>query len=182
METGLRKGEAAALQWPDVDFDQRVLHISKTLDFKEKTKEKLFGDTKNYNSRRSITISQLLVQSLQSHIQYQNQNKLILNDEYHHDLNLVLYRDDGNFIPSSSLFNAFSRVLKRIDHPPLPIHSLRHTHAVLQLESGADMKYVQERLGHGSIQITSDIYMYISKKLEQKQMDRFEEFTRGMFD
>ncbi|WP_418888916.1 tyrosine-type recombinase/integrase [Paenibacillus apiarius] len=75
---------------------------------------------------------------------WQNQNKLALINAYHHDLNLVLCREDGNFMPKSSLFNAFSRILKRAGLPPLPIHSLRHTHAVILLESGADMKYVQE--------------------------------------
>ncbi|GLO66296.1 hypothetical protein MACH08_20800 [Oceanobacillus kimchii] len=50
-------------------------------------------------------------------------------------------------MPKSSLFNAFTRILKRAKLKPIPIHSLRHTHAVLQLEAGADMKYIQERLG-----------------------------------
>lgn len=54
-------------------------------------------------------------------------------------------------------------------HPfsKIPIHSLRHTHADLLLEASADMKYVQERLGHVSIQITSDVYAHISKKIEK---------------
>ncbi len=71
-------------------------------------------------------------------------------------------------MPKSSLFNAFSRILKRAELPPLPIHSLRHTHAVLQFEAGADMKYLQERLGHGSYEITVDVYSHVSKKMEEK--------------
>nr|WP_309473843.1 tyrosine-type recombinase/integrase [Paenibacillus thiaminolyticus] len=112
----------------------------------------------------------------------QNQNKLVLNDAYHHDLNLVLCREDGNFMPKSSLFNAFSRILNRAGLPPLPIHSLRHTHAVILLESGADMKYVQERLGHGSIQITSDVYAHVSKKLEATNMDKFENHLKNILE
>nr|WP_262384927.1 tyrosine-type recombinase/integrase [Paenibacillus terrae] len=65
--------------------------------------------------------------------------------------------------------------------PPLPIHSLRHTHTVLQLEAGAEMKYVQERLGHGSIQITSDIFANISKKIEMNNMEKYESFTEKLF-
>lgn len=60
IETGLRKGEAAALRWPDINFKDQTITVSKTLDFKEKAKDKLFGDTKNYNSRRTITISKSL--------------------------------------------------------------------------------------------------------------------------
>ncbi|MEN1985970.1 tyrosine-type recombinase/integrase [Paenibacillus sp. ES5-4] len=84
-------------------------------------------------------------------------------------------------MPKSSLFNAFSRILQRSDLPSLPIHSLRHTCAVLLLEAEADMKFVQEQLGHGSIQITSDVYAHISSKIQTNNMDKFEKFTKGIF-
>ncbi|MEK4535606.1 tyrosine-type recombinase/integrase [Peribacillus sp. FSL K6-1552] len=60
-------------------------------------------------------------------------------------------------MPKTSLFNSFARILKKAGIPPLPIHSTRHTRAVLQLEAGASMKYIQERLGHCSMQITADV-------------------------
>jgi integrase len=182
IETGMRKGEAAALQWSDIDFEEQKLHITKTLYFKAKTKEELFGETKTYRSTRTITISQPLIQALQHQINHQTQHKLILNEHYHHDLNLVLCRDDGNFMPNSSLFNAFACILARAGLPSLPIHSLRHTHAVLQLESGADMKYVQERLGHGSMAITADVYAHISKRMEETQKSRFEDYMKNLLD
>lgn len=181
IETGLRKGEAAAIQWSDIDFKEQTIRITKTLDFKEQTKDKLFGNTKNYNSKRLIKISQSLTRVLQEHAKHQNQNKLALGELYHHDLNLVLCRQNGNYMPKSSLFNAFKKILSRIDHPQLPIHSLRHTHVVLQMEAGADLKYIQERLGHGGIDITADVYAHLSKKLEEQQMNRFEEYTKDIF-
>lgn len=90
--------------------------------------------------------------------------------------NLVFCRNDGNYMPKSTLFNAFERILKRAGLPKLPIHSLRHTHAVLLLEAKADMKFIQERLGHGSMQITSDIYSHVSKKMDKKNTARFDEY------
>nr|WP_231952731.1 tyrosine-type recombinase/integrase [Paenibacillus sp. AD87] len=60
------------------------------------------------------------------------------------------------------------------------MHSLRHTCAVLMLEAGADIKFVQEQLGHGSVQITSDIYAHISKKLEQLIIDRYEQYISSI--
>lgn len=182
IDTGMRKGEAAALQWSDIDLKEKTITINKTLDFSAKNDEELFGDTKTYNSKRVISISQILANDLHFHKKYQNQNKIALNDIYHHSLNLVLCRNDGNFMPKSSLFNAFSRILKKADLPPLPIHSLRHTHAVVQLEAGADMKYVQERLGHGSIQVTSDVYAHISKKIEKDTMDKYETYMKNILE
>lgn len=184
IETGMRKGEAAAIQWTDVDLKEKTININKSLDFKEasKSSDKMFGDTKNFNSKRIITISQSLANDLHFHKKYQNQNKLALKENYHHDLNLVLCRNDGNYMPKSSLFNSFARILKKSGLPSLPIHSTRHTHAVLQLEAGADMKYVQERLGHGSMQITSDIYSHISKKIEKDTMNKFEEYMKNVIE
>jgi integrase len=184
IETGMRKGEAAALQWSDVDLKEKTIDINKSLDFQEASKDKeyIFGDVKTYHSKRIITISQSLANDLNFHKKYQNQNKTALNVSYHFDLNLVLCRNDGNYMPKSSLFNSFSRILKKCGLPSLPIHSLRHTHAVLQLEAGADMKYIQERLGHGSIQITSDVYSHISKKIEKKRMNQFEEYMKNVLE
>lgn len=182
LETGMRKGEAAALKWTDIDFKNKTISINETLDFTAKDKRELFGDTKTFRSTRIISMSQSLINDLRYHMNWQNQNKLVLKEAYHHDLNLVLCREDGNFMPKSSLFNAFSRILKRAGLQPLPIHSLRHTHAVILLESGADMKYVQERLGHGSIQITSDVYAHVSKKLETMNMDKFENHLKNILE
>lgn len=180
IHTGMRKGEAAALQWTDINFKEQTITINKTLDFNDP--DDLFGETKTGNSERIMQISKDLVNDLRAHASWQNQNKLNLNERYRHDLNLVLCRIDGNIMPRATLFNAFSRILKRADLPSLPIHSLRHTHAVLLLEAGAEMKYVQERLGHGSIQITSDIYAHISKKLEKRSMDNYESYTQNIFN
>ncbi|MFJ7748275.1 hypothetical protein [Peribacillus sp. NPDC097295] len=44
------------------------------------------------------------------------------------------------------------------------------------------MKYVQERLGHGSMQITSDVYSHISKKLEKDAMNKFEEHMKNVLE
>ncbi|AWC33297.1 tyrosine-type recombinase/integrase [Bacillus cytotoxicus] len=184
IETGMRKGEAAALQWTDIDLKERTININKSLDFQvaARNPDMMFGDTKNYNSKRIITISQGLANDLLFHKKYQNQNKVALNDSYHFDLNLVFCRNDGNYMPKSSLFNSFSRILKKANLPSLPIHSLRHTHAVLQLEAGVSMKYLQERLGHGSVQITSDVYSHISKKIDRDAMNKFEEHMQNILE
>ncbi|MED1801836.1 site-specific integrase [Brevibacillus porteri] len=182
IETGMRKGEAAALQWTDIDFKQFTISINKTLDFQAKSKDEFFGDTKTFNSNRTVKISQSLINDLKHHLSYQNKNKLGFGELYHHDINLVLCRKDGNFIPKSSLFNAFSRTLKKVNIPSMPIHSLRHTHAVLLMETGADMKYIQERLGHGSMQITADVYAHVSKKIESDNMKKFEDHMQKIYE
>ena len=85
-------------------------------------------------------------------------------------------------MPKSTLANAFQRILKNDGLPPLSIHSTRHTHAVLQMEAGADMKYIQEPLGYGSISNTSDVYFHISKKIEKDRMNKFEEHMKNVLE
>ena len=156
IETGMRKGEAAALQWNDINLKEKTISISKSMDFQPGENGEIFGDTKNRKTR-VIDIADTTVNALKTHFNSQNQNKLLLNDIYRHDLNLVFCRKDGQPMPKTSLFNAFGRILKRAGLNSYPIHSLRHTYVVILLEDGADIKYIQKQLGHGSQQITSDV-------------------------
>ncbi|WP_371069106.1 tyrosine-type recombinase/integrase [Sediminibacillus sp. JSM 1682029] len=176
IDTGMRKGEVAALQWSDIDFKNKTVSVNKTLDFQADSDDELFGDPKTFKSKRTISLSKNIISKLKDHLKWQNQNKQNLNDIYRHDLNLVFCREDGYIMPKSSLFNAFRRILKQAGIPSLPIHSLRHTHAVLLLEAENDMKFIQERLGHGSYQITADVYSHISKRLDEKSMARYEAY------
>ncbi|PRS24247.1 tyrosine-type recombinase/integrase [Bacillus safensis] len=182
LSTGMRKGEAAALQWTDIDLKNKKVSITKTLDFRAKNQNELFGDPKTFTSKRIITIDQQLANELHDLKKRQNDAKLVLNDVYMHDLNLVFSRKDGSPLPKSSLFNAFERILKQAGLPKMPIHALRHTHTVLLLESGASMKYVQERLGHKSIRVTSDIYSHISKKIDLDSMNKYEEYISKIME
>ncbi|MCR1833171.1 site-specific integrase [Oceanobacillus caeni] len=178
--TGMRKGEAAALQRKDIDLKEGYIDINKTLDFQAKDDEELFGDPKTFDSKRKIRINESLRKELIKHMDWLNDNRLVFNDVYRHDLDLIFCREDGSILPKSTLFNAFNRICKKSNIEKLPIHALRHTHAVLSLEQGDDMKVIQERLGHKSIQITSDIYSHVSKKLQEKSMDNLEKFAQGL--
>lgn len=182
LNTGMRKGkgEAAALQWNDINLKEQTITITKILDFTAKTKEELFEDTKTFTSKRTIMIPKTLADELLAHKKWQNANKLVLQAAYEHELDLVFSKVDGKFLPKSTLFNAFSRILKKANLPKLEIHSLRHTHAVLLLESGASMKYIQERLGHKSIEITSNIYSHISDKINKDSISGFEAYMNNV--
>ncbi|MGJ9381502.1 tyrosine-type recombinase/integrase [Salipaludibacillus sp. CF4.18] len=175
LDSGSRKGEAAALQWSDINLEEGLININKTLDFSAKANDKLFGDTKTFKSKRVITIRKSLIKDLSLHKTFQEQNKLALTDIYKHDLDLVFCRKDGNFLPKSTLFNALERILKRANLPQIPIHALRDSHAVLLLEAGASLEYVQRRLGHRDYSTTANIYSHVSKKIERDTLEKYED-------
>ncbi len=66
-------------------------------------------------------------------------------------------------------------MLKRIFYPALSrakvakirFHDLRHTNASLRIEAGQNPKYIQEQLGHSSIQVTMDIYGHLLRSSDQ---------------
>lgn len=169
------------MQWNNVDLVNNRVKIVQTIDYEAKKKEDLFGDVKTYHSEREIPITSRLSLELKNHKIRQNDNKLRYKNQYKHDLNLILCREDGSPLPKSTLFNAFRRILKRVDLPELSIHSLRHTHAVLMLESKVEMKFIQEALGHSSMKVTSDVYSHVSKTIETDAINRFEKHTQNIF-
>lgn len=179
FESGARKGEAAGLQWSAIDWTTDTIFIENTLDFQPDDPEELFGPVKKESSVRAVKMRESYMEKLKDHLIYQSQRRLRLEEAYRHDLNLVFCRDDGTPLPKSTLYNVFKACLGKIGAPALPIHSTRHTHAVMLLEAGADMKYVQERLGHKNYQVTADIYSHVSKKMEERSIEKFDEYMKG---
>ncbi|MCM3168990.1 tyrosine-type recombinase/integrase [Peribacillus frigoritolerans] len=179
IDTGLRKGEALALQVLDLDFTENKIKVYKTLNYDVLDIDKMFGPPKTETSYRKILIDESLAALLTRHIIKQKEIKLKLADRYHRETTLVFERGNGNGLPysKSTLHRAFNRICRKAGITKhITIHGLRHTHAVLLLESGASLKDVQERLGHKSIQTTADVYAHVSKKLEEKSVDGYSNY------
>ena len=79
---------------------------------------------------------------------------------------LVAVREDGTYIGPRTMQHASGVIHHELGYPEFTFHSLRHTHATMLVESGAPIKYVQERLGHKDAHIT---YMENLLTFESKQ-------------
>ena len=73
-------------------------------------------------------------------------------------VDFVCRREDGSYVTSRTLQNVSNAVHKELDIPGYDTYSLRHTHGTMLIENGADMVYVQRRLGHKNINVTMNIY------------------------
>lgn len=133
------------------------------------------GDTKTYHSKRTIEIRPSLLSELQTHLKYQNDRKLVLVELYSHDLNLVC-REDETPLPKSTTFNAFKGYFEEIGHSFC--QSIRPD--IHMLSCCLKLVLIWEKLGHGSMQITSDVYAHVSKKIAARSIDKFDEYIKKL--
>ncbi|MDY4971376.1 MAG: site-specific integrase [Lachnospiraceae bacterium] len=83
-------------------------------------------------------------------------NKIGLNGDV--EIHLIHVRANGTFISPRTLKHTSSVIHHQLNFPEFDFHSLRHTHATMLLERGAPMVYIQRRLGHTNIKMTTEIY------------------------
>jgi hypothetical protein len=80
----------------------------------------------------------------------------------------VFVRPDGSPIHPGYVTQRFAKLIKTTDVPPIRLHDLRHGAASLAHEAGADLKTLQELLGHSSIVITADTYTSVLPQVQRR--------------
>ena len=86
---------------------------------------------------------------------------------------MVCVRENGEYVSTDS-FKYCARVIHYELKMAFNYHSLRHTHATYLIESGANVKDVQERLGHTNIETTLNTYVHNTEQLQNQTVDLFE--------
>ncbi|PEI92790.1 site-specific integrase [Bacillus pseudomycoides] len=122
----------------------------------------------------------LLLSALREFKKYQNECKLKIGAKYDKTFDLV-FTTTRKPLSKSTLKNTLDRILRKADLHPVSIHDLRHSHAVLLLEAGVEMKYIQERLGHKSIEITADIYSHVIPKIIENEQSKYDSYVGQEF-
>lgn len=171
FNTGLRGGEICALTWNDIDFNNKTLTVNKTLITKPKGIFEI-GTPKTQSSYRTISIGNTLINLLKKQKLFQKENKLKYG-EYYFESNQVCTKENGEMITPSTI-KYLSRIINYELQIDFNFHMLRHTHATLLLENGANIKSIQERLGHANISTTLNTYSHVTKNMENKTVDILE--------
>jgi len=149
--TGLRMGELIGLQWGDVDFRGTFIEIRRGVVLREVT------TTKTHKIRR-VDMSPVLLETLQ---RLKEVRQLEAMNEGRELVLWVFLSPEGQRWDDRNLRRAFYRCLEAAEIREVRFHDLRHTYASLMAQAGAPPKYVQEQLGHSSIQVTMDIYSHL---------------------
>ena len=182
IDTGMRIGELMGLQWSDVDFEKKVVHVRRSLCYFRKDGKYVFEwhDTKTHNSKRTIPLTTRAMEALKKQ-RVRGQEILLKNaqtaqDEYK---NLVFVtrnnRPTQQFIVQECMDVTPRRIQK--EHPEFERfspHCFRHTFATRAIENGMQPKSVQKLLGHGSLQLTMDLYCHVTDDTLFDEMRKME--------
>lgn len=184
LVTGLRIGEALALQFSDFDRKEGIVHIRHSLkkgdvkhDYKY-VREHIIGLPKTEAGCRDIPLPLDIFTTIENWRCYlKRQDKHFQKCVENGTDNFLFTNYKGEFLQYHTLQYNFQNYLRRNKECALPritFHMLRHTFGSLLLEQGAELSIVSKLLGHSSIKITSDIYITITKELKQETLKTFE--------
>ncbi len=142
LYTGMRKGEILALQWKDIDFENNLIKVYKSV-YHEGDKPGI-KSTKTEAGIRLVPLLQPLKERLLKEIP-KNKERYIFSDDGKTPLTSRRY---------ITLFNNY----KKATGITCTAHQLRHSFATIAFENGIEPKVVQEILGHKQLSTTLDIY------------------------
>ena len=171
LATGCRINEALSLSWSDIDLDNAVVHISKTLN-----RDLEINSPKSKASYRDIDIDLATIDMLKQYKLRQTKEAWKIGKR-----ESVLFSNFIHEYPSSSkLKRRLLTHFKRAGVPNIGFHGFRHTHASLLLNSGIPYKELQHRLGHSTLSMTMDIYSHLSKKNAKKAVSFYETALKAL--
>ena len=160
LSTGLRIGEVCALTWDDIDAEQGVIYVTKTIqrfylvgEIEKRTE--IISDTPNSkNSIREIPMTRDLLRIVKT-------LKRVVNGSFYVLTNSATPTEPRTYR------NYYKRLMKQLDIPALKFHGLRHSFATRCIESNCDYKTVSVLLGHSNISTTLNLYVH--PNMEQKK-------------
>ena len=161
LSTGMRSGEVRGLQWPDVDFDNRIIHITGTLVYTSATGH-YKATPKTRTSRRDIPMLDNVYKILKKRKKEQLEMKMMLGADWNPIKkvpDLVFTKANGNLIEQSILQKYLNHILDLIHRDGIEFehitpHTLRHTFATMILSKGVPIESVSKMLGHTNIRTT----------------------------
>ena len=173
VNLGLRVGEVLALEWNDIDFENRIVYINKTVQSNIENFDKVHGNNKTYSRIKKSTKTNAGIRTLQLNdavIYYLNELK-----QYDKRNNIISEHIScttvGTMNCSRNLQRSLDRLVKRSGITRhVTLHTLRHTFGSTLLRNGVNIEVVSKLMGHANISITYNKYIHSIKEEEAKAM------------
>lgn len=165
--TGMRIGEALALQWGDIDFHGRFISIQRNF-----SRGKI--ETPKSGKSRRVDMSRQLADVLKD---LKHQRRLeVAKKGWGRMPEWVFVSEKGTAFDSSHFrARVFNRALEKAGLRKIRIHDLRHSYASLLIQAGESLAYIRDQLGHHSIKVTVDIYGHLAPEGNKAAVDRLDD-------
>lgn len=173
LATGCRFGEAVALTWSDIDFENATIDINKSYN----RLVDIVGTPKSKAGYRVISIDQKTINLLRL---YKNRQRQLFSEVGGKAPKVVFATPTRKYQNTAIRQDALDRRLKEIGCPRFTFHAFRHTHASLLLNAGISYKELQYRLGHATLAMTKDIYSHLSKDKEKEAVSYYEKAINSL--
>lgn len=167
--TGVRAGEACALQWGDIDFNELNIYISKTVGSSENGK--IIQTPKTIKSRRIIPMNKNILSLLKEQEKYRESVYDVFDNK-----NFVFPDRHGSY-PSPSrvnqtIKNCLNKCLENNEEiDDFASHAFRDTFATKAIEAGMKPETLQYILGHADIKMTMNLYYHLSDDKKKTEMN-----------
>lgn len=167
LATGIRCGELCALHWEDINLETGLLYIRHTL--VRLNDEYTRSEPKTSGSQRRIVLPEYIIDLLKQHKHRQAMERFKIGSAWAAP-DAVFTNNSGNYCISGNLNNKLHRICQKAGIPDIHLHSLRHTHASLLINSNVTAKVIADRLGHSTTKTTLDTYSHVFEESEVKAM------------
>ena len=174
--SGMRKGEALALTWKDLDFQNETVSINKTL-ARGLGNRLLIQTPKTATSKRAIVLDGITLSMLSTWRKRQATDFLKLGFNTMYEEQLIFPNTKNELMIPTKPDQKLDRIIQKNGLTRITVHGFRHTHCSLLFEAGASIKEVQDRLGHADIQTTMNIYAHVTEKAKEKTAEKFAKYV-----
>ena len=178
---GLREGECLGLSWKQVDFERGRITISQQLQ-REKVKggKYLITPTTKSGKPRTIELPPIAFEYLRAERVKQLENRLKAGPIWNNPDDLVFTDEAGGHYAIHTFYKRFKAIAASIGRPDARPHDLRHTAATVAIASGADIKSVQDLLGHATASFTLNVYAHTSEQMMKDTAARMQSYYDGL--
>ena len=185
MFAGLRIGEALALKWKNIDFNNKTIRVERAITQVPKFDEQgnikdritVIGDTKTTCSVRDIPVTDIVIGTLKQWKDKQNERQQTNPDVtaiLTSPTSFVFANDDGSYRTYSGTRKIFDRFKRRngLNKFNIHFHGLRHTFSNMLFEMNENPKVIQQLLGHRDVKTTITVYNSVNSDYVREATDR----------
>jgi integrase len=166
--TGLRKGEALALRWADVDLVAGVLAVRGTL--ARVGGQLVVTSPKTAKSRRMLPLTPTMLAMLKSHRAAQAVERLAAANVWAEG-DFIFTTETGRPVDPRNALRAVTVAAAKAGLEGVAVHSLRHSAVVTLLQAGVNVRAVSDLMGHADSRVTLDVYAHLTTDTARAAMD-----------